>query len=84
MSVVYLKQAALEWHVRIAGAMGEFKWDMQETILATDFKDATEKAQQKAIEGRGVVYSLTYMALQLVEEIDEADEIPIPEPWPPL
>lgn len=82
MGVVYLKQAALEWQVRIAGAMGEFKWDMQETILATDFKDAAEKAQQKADEGRGVVYSLTCMALRLVDEIDEADETPIPEPWP--
>ena len=81
MSVVYLKQAALEWQVRIAGGGGDIKWDMQETILATDFKDAAEKAQQKAIEGRGVVYSLTCMELKLIDETDEGEEIPIPESW---
>ena len=81
MSVVYLKQAALEWQVRIAGGVGDIKWDMQETILATDFKDADEKAQQKAIEGRGVVYSLTCMELKLIDETDEGEEIPIPESW---
>ena len=81
MSVVDLKQAALEWQVRIAGGVGDIKWDMQETILATDFKDAAEKAQQKAIEGRGVVYSLTCMELKLIDETDEGEEIPIPESW---
>lgn len=81
MSVVYLKQAALEWQVRIAGGVGDIKWDMQVTILATDFKDAAEKAQQKAIEGRGVVYSLTCMELKLIDETDEGEEIPIPESW---
>ncbi|MFM4772030.1 MULTISPECIES: hypothetical protein [Aeromonas] len=73
MGVIYLKEAASEWQVGIAGSMGEFKWDIQERILATDFKDAAEKAQQKAIEGRGVVYSLTSMGLRLV------DLTPIPE-----
>ncbi|HHQ4902420.1 hypothetical protein ACET9B_02975 [Aeromonas veronii] len=67
MGLIYLKQAASEWQVGIAGSAGEFKWDIEERILATDFKDAAEKAQQKAIEGRGVVYSLTSMELKLVE-----------------
>lgn len=79
MGVIYLKQAALEWRVGIAGGLGDFKWDIQEVVLATDFKDAAEKAQQKAIEGRGMVYSLTCMALKLVDEIDEGEETTIPE-----
>lgn len=69
MGVVYLKEAGTLWHVGIAGSAGEIKWDSQTSVLATDFKDAAEKAQQKAIEERGVVYSLTCMKLRLVNDI---------------